>query len=623
MIKHVNRLPRYLSLFLFGAVCWCLLAAAIDVPTQDLQDNVLSTLHATLALLVLAVCFCPIFRPALRLNRTDLLAALLFAGVTISRFCCAGLSAPVKYDDLLQLAMLYIALRIVYMAERRTMTVLLMLLCGFGMYEAWIGIRQIYGFAYSNHGLFKITGTFFNPGPYAGFVAVAGVCGLACVARWQPLATRVFSSWSRFRRQRPAVLILGVAPYLLGWGAAILAVVVLPATMSRAGLIAAAVGCVALILCELGFIGRFRRAWQANPLRVALFSGLGLLLLGGVATGAYLLKRPSADGRLLMWKIDTRIMLRHPLCGVGLGNFAGAFGEEQAAYFAAEERSEKEIQVAGCPESGFNEYLQFGAETGVGGFILLVLVTVTAFLSLIRQGNPLGYGLLTAALFACFSYPWSVLPLRLLFVLLLAAAGGKPVFHFRKGALFTLGVLLFAGCFACWPGLYGRSKLRVNASRQWSDVRIWASSGRYDYIVEDGARFLTAMQWDFRFLYDYGYALHKAGDYRRSNEILGLGMQISSDPMFWNIAGKNYEVLGNQGAAEQAYLHAHSMIPDRVYPLYLLAKLYFSTGQTEKARVTACRVAAYKPKVESVQTREMQAELRELSDCPDSSEIKD
>ena len=116
--------------------------------------------------------------------------------------------------------------------------------------------------------------------------------------------------------------------------------------------------------------------------------------------------------------------------------------------------------------------------------------------------------------------------------------------------------------------------------------------------------------------------MHKAGDYRRSNEILGLGMQISSDPMFWNIAGKNYEVLGNQGAAEQAYLHAHSMIPDRVYPLYLLAKLYFSTGQTEKARVTACRVAAYKPKVESVQTREMLAVLRELSDCPDSSEIK-
>lgn len=612
MIKHVKRLPRYLSLFLFGTVCWFLLAATIDMPTQDLQDNVLSTLHATLALLVLAVCFCPIFRPALRLNRTDLFAALLFAGVTACRFWHAGASGAVKYDDLLQVAMLYIALRILYMAERRTMTVLLMLLCGFGMYEAWIGIRQIYGFAYSNHGLFRITGTFFNPGPYAGFVAVAGVCGLACIVRWQHLANRAFRSWHRLRRQRPAVLILGVAPYLLGWGAAVLAAVVLPSTMSRAGLIAAAAGCAALIGCKFGPVGRFRRAWRTNPLRAALFSGVLLLLLGGAVTGAYLLKRPSADGRLLMWKIDARIMLRHPLCGVGLGNFAGAFGEEQAAYFAAEERPEKEIQVAGCPESGFNEYLQFGAETGVVGFILLILVTGTAVLSLVRRSSPLGYGLLTAALFACFSYPWSVLPLRLLFVSLLAAAGGKPVYHFRKGTLFALGVLLFAGCFACWPGLYGRSKLRVNASRQWSDVRVWTSSGRYDYAAEDGARFLTAMQWDFRFLYDYGYALHKTGDYRRSNEILGLGMQISSDPIFRVIAGKNYEATDDFRAAEEAYLHAHYMIPDRVYPLYLLTKLCFKSGQTEKARVYGQRVIGYTPKVESVQTREMQAEIREL-----------
>ena len=93
-----------------------------------------------------------------------------------------------------------------------------MLLCGFGICEAWTGIRQIYGFACSNHSLFRVTGTFFNPGPYAGFVAVAGICGVACIVRRQNLAARVFRSWSVLRRQRPAVLILGVAPYLLGWG---------------------------------------------------------------------------------------------------------------------------------------------------------------------------------------------------------------------------------------------------------------------------------------------------------------------------------------------------------------------------------------------------------------------
>ncbi|WP_295900671.1 O-antigen ligase family protein [uncultured Alistipes sp.] len=618
MTKYVKPSTRYLSLLVFGAVCWYMLSAALDVPTRELQANTLSTLYATAALLVLAVVFCPLFRPSLQINRTDLLAAILFAGVTLARFCHAGPAGAVRYDEVLQAAMLYAALRIIYTAERRTMTVLLMLLCGFGICEAWTGIRQIYGFACSNHSLFRVTGTFFNPGPYAGFVAVAGICGVACIVRRQNLAARVFRSWSVLRRQRPAVLILGVAPYLLGWGAAILAAVVLPSTMSRAGLIAAIAGCVALLLREFGFGRRLRRACRVNPLRTVLFSAIALFLLGGAATGAYFLKRPSADGRLLMWKIDARIMLRHPLCGVGPGNFAGAFGKEQAAYFAAKERPEKETQVAGCPESGFNEYLQFGAETGIGGFVLLLLMTGTALLNLIRRGNPLGYGLLAAAVFACFSYPWSVLPLRLLFVLLLAATQARPAVRIRKGRLITLVALLLTGCFAAWPGLYRRSELRVNASRQWNDVRIWVSAERYDYAAEDGGRYLNAMRWDFRFLYDYGYSLHKTGDYRRSNEILALGMQISSDPMFWNITGRNCEALGDFEAAERAYLHAHDMVPDRIYPLYLLAKLYFSTGQTAKARAAADRVIAHRPKIESVQTREMQAELHELTNTPNN-----
>ena len=178
--------------------------------------------------------------------------------------------------------------------------------------------------------------------------------------------------------------------------------------------------------------------------------------------------------------------------------------------------------------------------------------------------------------------------------------------------------LLLTGCFAAWPGLYRRSELRVNASRQWNDVRIWVSAERYDYAAEDGGRYLNAMRWDFRFLYDYGYSLHKTGDYRRSNEILALGMQISSDPMFWNITGRNCEALGDFEAAERAYLHAHDMVPDRIYPLYLLAKLYFSTGQTAKARAAADRVIAHRPKIESVQTREMQAELHELTNTPNN-----
>lgn len=601
---------RYLLLLFFAAVCWYLLASALDMPTQELQANTLSALRATVMLLLLAVCTYLLYLPHVRITATDLFAAVLFAVVTLNWLCLSGPAGDVRYDELLQAAVLYLSLRILFTAERRTMTLLLMILCGFGIYEAWIGVRQIYGFAYSNHGLFKVTGTLFNPGPYAGFIAPVFVCAVTGIVRTRDVARRLTRSWSALLRQNPGALLWGAGPWLFGWGAVLMTFVVLPAAMSRSALIAVSVGCGVLFVREFGFVQRFRRAYASNRLKTTLFSAAVLLLLGGAAAGAYHLKRPSADGRCLMWKIDSRIMLRHPFCGVGIGNFAGAFGEEQAAYFASECASDAEKQVAGCPEAGFNEFLQFGAETGLGGFVLLLLMTGTAITAMIRRGSPFGYGLLTAAIFACFSYPWSVLPLRLLFVTLLAGAGTEQVVRFRSGWRHLFFLLLLTGGYVCWRGMYGRFAVRVEARREWSDVRIWQNSGRYDYLVEDGDYFCRILQADFRFLYDYGYALHKTGDYVRSNEILRQGVQISSDPMFWNIIGKNCEALGDNAAAESAYLHAHRIIPDRVYPLYLLARFYLATGQVEKACATARKVAEHKPKIESVQTREMREEMK-------------
>lgn len=621
MRRRPHPVVRCLLSLLLAVAGWNLLVPALDLPVQELQRNVLPTLQATAALLVLSACYYLFYRPRLYVNRTDICAAVLFAGVTAGRLFCPGLAGPVRYDEWLQAAMLYAAFRTIYTTDRRTTTLLFMLLCAAGIYEAWVGIRQIYGFAYSNHGLFKVTGTLFNPGPFAGFIAPVFLCATAFIVRHR-FVERAFRSWDSLRRQPAGVLVWGVAPYLLGWTAALMTAVVLPATLSRAALISAVAGCGILALRELDIRGRIRRAYGTTPLRVSILSGVAFLLLAGAGAGAYHMKRPSAEGRLLMWKIDTRIMLRHPLCGVGIGNFAGAFGEEQARYFASGERPEAETQVAGCPEAGFNEFLQTGAETGLGGFILLLLMMGTAISSQLRRGSPFGYGLLAAALFACFSYPWSVLPLRLLFVLFLAGTCSKQVARIR-GAGHLLMALSLAGCLVCWIGLYKRYTGRIDARRQWSEVRIWTSSGRHDYLAEDGAGIHALLQGDFRFLYDYGYALHKTGDYRLSNEILREGMQISSDPMFWNISGKNYEALGDYAAAEEAYRHAHHIIPDRIYPSYLLAKLYFRTGQTKKAHAMAHRVIVHKPKIESLQTREMQAELRGLLGIPAPQENKE
>ena len=90
--------------------------------------------------------------------------------------------------------------------------------------------------------------------------------------------------------------------------------------------------------------------------------------------GMYLMKKDSADGRALMWKVSLQAAINNPL-GAGLGNFSGAYGEAQAAYFAAGKGTEE--LVAGSPDYGFNEYLQIAVE---GGFIALVLFLDKTFM---------------------------------------------------------------------------------------------------------------------------------------------------------------------------------------------------------------------------------------------------
>ena len=96
--------------------------------------------------------------------------------------------------------------------------------------------------------------------------------------------------------------------------------------------------------------------------------------------------------------------------------------------------------------------------------------------------------------------------------------------------------------------------------------------------------------WNYRYLYDYGYALHKTGDYAGSNEILQEGAAISSDPMFHNIIGKNFEALGDNDAAEGEYVKAHNMVPCRLYPLVLLMEMYSKTGNETEALEVAERI---------------------------------
>ena len=119
---------------------------------------------------------------------------------------------------------------------------------------------------------------------------------------------------------------------------------------------------------------------------------------------------------------------------------------------------------------------------------------------------------------------------------------------------------------------------------------------------------------DYSALFEYGLALNKVGYYAESDSILEMGKDRSSDPMFWNIMGNNSLALGDYRNAERCYKHAFYMLPNRLYPLYLLAKLYAEEGDTTQFLNMADDIKIFVPKVESKNTERLRKEIMELKD---------
>ncbi|WP_291126823.1 tetratricopeptide repeat protein, partial [Dysgonomonas sp. UBA7698] len=76
--------------------------------------------------------------------------------------------------------------------------------------------------------------------------------------------------------------------------------------------------------------------------------------------------------------------------------------------------------------------------------------------------------------------------------------------------------------------------------------------------------------------------------------------------------GDSYKATKRYVLAEQAYLTAYRMNPNRFYTRYLLAKLYDETNQYEKAINIAYGLLNEKPKIESTAVNEIKEEMRNI-----------
>ena len=458
-----------------------------------------------------------------------------------------------------------------------------------GMEAVW-GLRQIYGLAVSNHSLYALTGSFYNPGPYSGYLAMIFPL---CLYEWLNLKEKTGRTWAEQGK------------YYIALGVMLLILCVLPAGMSRSAWIAAAISGTWVYGMRVSWGSRLKEFERKYKKRLVLVCIAGSVIIIVAGYALFQLKATSANGRLFMWKISSMAIAESPVIGHGTGNFVSAYGRAQENYFANGEFSETEELVAGSPEYAFNEYLQVAMEYGIP--FLLVVSLVIAFC--LWKGSSEGRigicgGVISFLVFSFSSYPMQIPGFAVTFYLLLAACAiGRS-----KVILF-----LFISMMALLGTYYWKNN-QYAACKDWYRSKMLYNIGAYQSAKEDYGKLYPELANRGAFLFEYGYSLHKLKEYDNSTRILEEAMAHSNDPMILNIIGKNYQALGDYEKAEEYLIRSTHRLPGRIYPYYLLVKLYAESQylQPEKLKYAVEIVLTKEPKVQSTAVREMREEVKKL-----------
>ncbi|MCF8716349.1 O-antigen ligase family protein [Joostella atrarenae] len=493
---------------------------------------------------------------------------------------------------------------------------LIIIVMGFvisGFIQAFYGLLQLFSLKPTLNPAFKITGSFFNPGPYAGYLAPILVLLIAIYLYRDKLMLI-----AHFKR--------GILINILTISSIIMIVLVLPSVHSRAGLISAFCGIIFLLAYKF----QWKEKFKGLHIRKKIF-GLSLafffLIIG--ATGVYYLKKDSSDGRILIWKVTSQLIKKNPVFGIGYDRFKTFYMDEQAEYFKNNEGDTNEVSIADNTYYAFNEGLQLLSENGIIGLLIGAFVILICFVIKVdpkyKELQVISISVIISLLvFSFFSYPSHILSIKMIGIVFVANLANldrnkKSILNRNKyKSLRTQSLnfpvrlsILILLCFSIWRVVLPVSGIK-NGLKNWaSGIRLY-NNEMYEQSTKELGKSMPIFNRDGDFLMLFGKSLLLNKEYKESLKIFNHSKKHLNNTVIEIGLGDSYKAIGEYENAERSYLNAAAMVPNRFYPDYLLFTLYRDSGDFEKAYSVADKFFNKKIKVKSKAIEEMKFEIKKF-----------
>lgn len=439
---------------------------------------------------------------------------------------------------------------------------------------------------------YRLLGSFNNPGVLAIYLGSAFVFSLSlyCSSTEASIKDKLIKNLS------------GI--YIL------LAIIILPATQSRTACISAIITGLLVITVK----------YKSILLRLSKFRYLiGItvfLALATICIFLYQYKKDSADGRIVIWDTTTILIKRNFLTGIGFQQFQNKFPDFQSEYFKTHQ--EDSVKFPDKDDYAFNDFMQILAENGIVGLMLFVIFLFTLFRlyfntkssnKWIRASQ---FGVLFILISALTSYPFEIVPIWFVFIFFILIIStfseGKTCFKMNK---VLTGGMVIAGCLFCFYQLYMQRNLII-ARTSIASARQDIDNEKYSESVK---HFETALKYspsEKRILLELGKSYLLMNNNKQCIQLLTGAQRYISDPFLSSNLAEACENIGDFHNSEFHFQNSINMMPNRMYPQYMLVKMYIKSKQYDKAKKMAEKVINMPVKVESPATREMKLDISRL-----------
>lgn len=552
-----------------------------------------------------------------RISRIDALLFLLLCYIVINRYVIQqNYGFSIRFIELLLLSLFYFFIRIIPI--KATIWFFLAIAIS-GVIQSVYGNLQLLGYYPSNHLEFKMTGSFFNPGPYTGFLSVVWPICLGMYLFKDKLIEK-----SSIDQNTKSLLLNHAINYILVYIPLIGMItifLVIPASQSRASWLAVLGSSLLLLEYKYNVVKHFLK--KTNRLKKGIILGLALAILAIGLTSIYYYKKDSANGRLFIWKITSKMIAEHPITGVGFDRFKTHYMNYQATYFKTHGENSY-ANLADNNQYAFNEFLQFFTENGIVGIFLLSYILYLLITPHVTKPNKEVYSIAMAicfamGIFSCFSYPMQILPIKLVLIVVLstiASLSDKPssfrYLNKRKNIFKPVITIVLIG-FVYLLGIKTVSIDRLNNGfKTWKQALITNSCGENEVSLILYAKAYPILNRNGDFLMNYGKILMIAKQNKKAIEILKEAQLYLNTTIIETALGDAYKDLAEYNKAETAYKKAYNMIPSRLYPLYLLAKLYKESADALKATTMANTVLNKEVKISSIAIKQIKTEMKKI-----------